>query len=92
MERPVEQGRPDVHDRIAGEHAALHLLPMPLSHCRDVLLRDHAADDLVDELVVGIARLRRWPDLQLDVPVLAPAAGLAHELAFPLGRLRMVSR
>ena len=70
---------------IAGEDAALERLADARVDRRDVLARDRAADDLVDELVAG-ARLARL-DLDLDVAVLAVAARLAHEAAVAVGRL-----
>ena len=56
---------------------------MPCVDRLDVLARDRAADDLVDELV---ARALLWR-LELDdrVAVLALAAGLADEAAVALG-------
>src|SRR6056297_3664755 len=80
----VVERDPAVHHRITGDHAVLHLLPDALVDRRDVLLRHHAADDGIDELVT-LARLTRL-DLDVDVTVLAAAAGLADELAFLLDR------
>ena len=56
---------------------------MPCVDRLDVLARDRAADDLVDELVAGALLVR----LELDdrVAVLALAAGLADEAAVALG-------
>ena len=72
----------DVDDRVAGEDARLHRLLDAEVDRRDVLARDLAADDLVDELV-ALARLGR---LEVDdrVAVLAAAAGLADEPALDL--------
>src|SRR5215210_6215140 len=82
VERAVDQLDSHVHDRVPGEHARLHRLLDAEVDRTDVLLRDLAADDLVDE-VVALARLRR---LRVDhgMAVLAAAAGLAHELALNL--------
>ena len=69
----VDQRRLDVDRRVAGEHAdverALHALVGRL----DVLARDLAAADLVDELV-ALARVRLEGDL--DDGELAGATGL----------------
>ena len=75
------QRRLDVHDGVAGDRARLHRLADALVDRLDVLLRDHAAGDLVVELV-ALAGVR----LERDdgVAVLAAAAGLAHELALDL--------
>ena len=72
----------DVDDGIPREHPGLHRLLDAEVDCRDVLLRDLAADDLVHELV-AVARAHR---LGVDdcVSVLAAAAGLADELALNL--------
>ena len=79
----------NVDDGIAGEDARLHRLLDAEVDRRDVLARDLAADDLVDELV-AVPRRRR---LEIDdhVPVLAAATGLADKAADllrgPAGRL-----
>jgi len=82
VEGAVDQLDPHVDDRIAGEDAGLHRLLDAEVDRADVLARDLAADDLVEELV-ALARLGR---LRVDdsVAVLAAAAGLAHELALDL--------
>ena len=81
--RPVEQGDLDVHDREAGVDARGERLADALVDRLDVLARDGAADDLVDELVAGAL----LGGLELDdrVAVLALAAGLADEAAVALG-------
>src|SRR6476620_3556189 len=81
--RPVEQGDLDVDDREAGVDARGERLADALVDRLDVLARDRAADDLVDELVARALLLR----LELDhrVAVLALAAGLADEAAVALG-------
>jgi hypothetical protein len=88
------EGQRDLHvdHRVAGQHAVGQRVFDALLDRRDELARHHAALDGVDELE-ALARLLRL-DLQHDVAVLALAAGLAHELAFDVGRpvLRMVSR
>src|SRR5207253_5772183 len=76
--RAVDELDADVDDRIAGEHARLHRLLDPEVDGGDVLLRDLAADDLVDELVpLALARL----GVDHRVAVLAAAARLADEPA-----------
>ena len=66
----------DVDERVAGEHAAFHRLLDTGVDRGDVLARDHAALDLVDELVAaaGPGGLERDD----DVAVLAATTGLAH--------------
>ena len=88
--RPVLEDNANVDDGIAGEDARLHRLLDAEVDRRDVLARDLAADDLVDELV-AVPRRRR---LEIDdhVPVLAAATGLADKAALdllrgPAGRL-----
>ncbi len=90
MVRAVLEDDADVDDGIAGEDARLHRLLDAEVDCGDVLARDLAADDLVDELV-AVPR-RRGLEVDDDVPVLAAAAGLADEAALdllrgPAGRL-----
>src|SRR5215467_2736491 len=74
MRFPVEERGPDVDDRIARDDALLHLGPDALLNRRDELARDHATDDLVDELETA-ARGQR---LKVDVAdgIFAMAAGL----------------
>ena len=57
---------------------------MPCVDRLDVLARDRAADDLVDELVAR-ARLAGLESGCIGVAVLALAAGLADEAAATLG-------
>src|SRR5690606_32733190 len=83
--RTVHQAHLDVHDRVAGEDAVGDRLLDALVDRGDVLLRHHAADDRVLELVALAFLVRR--DLEPDVAELALAARLAHELAFRLDRL-----
>ena len=66
---------PHVDERVAGEHAALHRLLDAGVDRGDVLAGDHAALDLVDELVAaaGTGGLER----DHDVAVLAATTGLA---------------
>ena len=68
MIRAVVQRDLHVHDRVAGDHAGLHRALDTGVDRRNVLLRDRAADDGVDELVT-FAGLVRF-DLDLDVTVL----------------------
>src|SRR5438105_805773 len=91
-------GELDAHvdDRIPGEDPGLHRLLDAEVDGRDELLRDLAADDLVDELV-ALARLGRL-EVDDDVAILAAAAGLANEAppnlldglgdSLPIGDLR----
>ena len=71
----VDQGGPDVHQRVAGQHPGLHGVLDAGVDRGDVLLGDDAAGDLVDELVAaaGAGRLQ----VEDHVAVLAAAAGLA---------------
>jgi hypothetical protein len=71
--RTVGQRHAHVDDREAGDHAIAERFLDALVHGRDVLARDHAADDLVDELV-ALAFLERL-ETDPDVAVLAAAAG-----------------
>src|SRR3546814_5531530 len=81
----VEQRDLDVHDRIAGHDAALDRVPQALVDARDEFLRNHAADDVVDELVT-LARLLRL-DTEPHVAELSLAARLLGVLAFLLDGL-----
>ena len=82
--RAVLEDDADVDDGIAGEDPRLHRLLNAEVDCRDVLARDLAADDLVDELV-AVPRLCGL-EVDDDVAVLAAAAGLADEAALDLLR------
>ena len=62
MVRAVDQLDPDVDDGVAGEDARAHRLLDAVVDRRDVLLRDLAADDLVDELVARAGLLRQQVD------------------------------
>jgi len=73
----VDERDADVDDGVAGEDARVHRLLDPEVDGRDVLLRNLAADDLVEELV-ALPRLGRL-HVDHDVAVLALAAGLADE-------------
>ena len=72
----------DVDDGVAAEDARLHRLLDAEVDRADVLARDLAADDLVDEFVAGARIVRRGVDH--GMAVLAAAARLAHELALDL--------
>ena len=67
MVRAVGEDGPHVDERVAREHAALHRLLDAGVDRGDVLARDHAAGDLVDELVAAArarwarARCTTWP-------------------------------
>ena len=65
----------DVDERVAGDHAAFHRLLDAGVDRGDVLARDHATRDLVDELVA--AARAGGLEADDDVSVLAAAAGLA---------------
>src|SRR5439155_24971073 len=82
VERAVDERDAYVDDRVAGEDARLHRLLDAEVDGRDVLARDLAADDLVDELV-ALARLG-GREVDDRVAVLAAAAGLADEPALDL--------
>src|SRR5207244_8183230 len=77
--RPVMEGDLDVDDREARVDARVERLADAGVDRLDVLARDRAADDLVDELVAGALLVRLGPDD--GVAVLALAAGLADEPA-----------
>ena len=76
MVRTVNQGGAHVHGRETGQHTRLHGVLDPGIDGGDVLLGDDTAGDLVHELVAptGPGGLQ----VEHDVAVLAPAAGLAH--------------
>src|SRR6185503_4090090 len=84
VERSVEQRDLDVDHGIPGVDAGLERLLDPLVDGLDVLARDRAADDLVDELVARALLGRLDPDDR--VAVLALAAGLADMTATALRR------
>src|SRR5205807_3338863 len=77
VHHPVDQRDPNAVDRRARELAVLHRLADALVDGRPEALRDDAADDLVDELVLGLAlaALHRL-DLDLAVAELAAPARL----------------
>ena len=74
----VDELDPDVDHRVAGLDAGAERLLDPLLDGGDVLGRDRAALDLVDEVE---ALLGRRLDVDHDVAELALAAGLADEVA-----------
>src|SRR6185503_10699737 len=74
----------DVDHRVTGVDARLQALADAAVDGAHVFLGDRAADDLVDELVART--LLGGLEVEDDVPVLALAAGLAHEPAVA-GRL-----
>src|SRR3954469_2834581 len=82
VERAVDQRGAEVNQRVARQHAVVHRLLDALVDGRDVLSRDRAARDLIDELVAaaGAGRL----EVEHDVAVLAATAGLARELEVDL--------
>src|SRR4029453_17520282 len=75
--RAVDELDAHVDDRESGQNPRFHRLLDAEVDRRDVLLRDRAADDAVDELV-ALARLRGL-DVDRGVAVLAAATGLADE-------------
>src|SRR5581483_11914116 len=77
--RAVDEQDADALDGRAGELAVEHRLLDSLVDRRTEALRDDAADDLVDELVPGVARDRLEDDVA--VAVLASAARLLLVLA-----------
>src|SRR5208282_1638586 len=81
----VEERRLDVDHRIARKYAAFHSLLHALVDRLDEFLRYGAAHDFIDEFV-AFARLV-WIEINLGVPVLAAAAGLANVFAFRFGML-----
>src|SRR5438094_4015345 len=83
--RAVDDGRLDVDDGVAGEHARLHRLLDALLDGGDVLARDDAALGAVHELEAATRRQRLEP--QHDVAVLSAAARLADELGLVLDGL-----
>src|SRR5204863_663798 len=79
----VEERRLDVHHREPGIDPRVEGLADAGVDRLDVLARDRAADDLVDELVARALLL--WLEADDRVAVLALAAGLADETAVALG-------
>jgi len=75
--RPVDERRPHVHHRVTGQHTVVERLLDPLVDRRDVLARDRATRDLVDELVPTAGA--RGLQIQDHVGELAATAGLADE-------------
>src|SRR6266852_585607 len=78
----VDQRRLDVHHREARQHAAVERLDDAFLDRGVILLRDRAADDLVDELE-ALARLIRL-DIDLGMAVLAATARLPDEAPDPV--------
>ena len=72
-----------VDQRVAGQHAVLHLFFDTLLDRRDVFAGHHAADDLVDELQAFLAFVTGG-EADPAMTVLAAAAGLADEAALDL--------
>src|SRR5205807_6320724 len=72
--RTIYDGDANVHNGVAREHAAVQGLFYARLDSRDVLSRNGASDDLVDEFE-ALPRFQRI-DLQLTVAVLAAAARL----------------
>ena len=84
MERPVEDGCPEVDHREAGEEAAHPRVLDALFDGGDELSRDRAAEDVVDELEIAAARQRLH--LDLAVAELSVPAGLLLVAPVGLGR------
>ena len=83
VERTVDHAGLEIDHRIAGHDAIVGGLEDALGDGLDVLLRDGAAHDLIDDLdalpfLVGL-------NLDAGVAVLAATAGLADELALAVG-------
>ena len=76
----VDERCADVHHRIAAKRAGFQRVADTAFDRRDVLLRDHAADDLIDELKAG-TRLHGLEG-HLAVAELAMAAGLPDITSF----------
>ena len=74
-QEPAGEDRPHVDEGVAGDDTTFHRLLDPGVDRGDVLPRDVATLDLVDELV-ATTRAGRL-EVDDDVAVLAPAAGLA---------------
>src|SRR6476661_1381776 len=73
----VVERRTDTHERVAGEHAVLHGVLDTGVHRRDVLTRDTATGDTVDELVHrAVLGLAQRLEADLDLGELARATGL----------------
>src|SRR6478735_1849452 len=73
----VVERRTDTHERVAGEHAVLHGVLDTSVHRRDVLTRDTATRDAVDELVHrAVLGLAQRLEADLDLGELARATGL----------------
>src|SRR3989304_4384532 len=81
----VGEPHADVDHRVAGQHAHVHRLAHALLDRGAVLPWNGAADDLVLERE-ALARLRGL-GLEVDVPALPTAAGLADIAALRLGQL-----
>ena len=84
MVRAVEGRDLDVDHRVTRDHARIDRFLDAFVDRRDELARHGAADDRIDEFIAlaGLVGL----ELEPDMPVLATAARLAHELAFGLDR------
>ena len=89
MERPVVEGRLEVDQRVAGEHALGRRLADALLDAREEPARHRPADDLLGELD---ARARARLELDPDVAEHPVAAGLLLVAAVDLGRCRGSSR
>ncbi len=74
----------DVHDRVAGDDSFLQLLAHTLLDGRDVLVRDHAALDRVDEMEPFATPAGTNP--KMDVGELAATARLLLVTMLRLGR------
>ena len=86
MIRTIEERRLEVEHRVASERAGVRRFADALLDRLDVFPGYGAADDFVLEDVTGTGRLRLEPNP--NVAVLALAAGLTHEFALLLDRLR----
>ena len=87
----VVHRRLQADQRVAGEHAVLHLVLDALLDRRDEFAGNHPADHLVVELQAFLPLVGR-SEADPAMAELAAAAGLADELASISQVLRMVSR
>src|SRR5215813_2167416 len=87
-----EYRRQHIDDGGAGQRAALHGGDHALLDRRNVLVRNHAALDLVDELEALAARHRLEPQVDLTELAAAPRLLLVTVFALRLGLDRLAVR
>src|SRR5205085_8667642 len=83
VERSIEDLDLEVHDWISSEHAAHRRFLNAPVHCGNVLPRNGATDDLIDELVPSTAG--RGHNTHPAVAELTPPTGLLFVLPLTLG-------